>query len=148
MTRPCMGASLEGRGNRACGLCVILFFFFSRDRKLSLPRGGWAIVFLCLCFMYLGLFENLQACDPLFFFFSFFTKWHTKLTLCCNAMSRAVDILSTPVVLLVVLDLWFYPDACWDAFVSCFLFEGNDCLLNERPVTRHMLSRSVFSFAQ
>lgn len=63
-------------------------------------------------------------------------------------MSRAVDILLMPVDLLVVLDLWLYPDACRDAFVSRFQLQGNDCRLNESPVTRRTLSRSVFSFAQ
>lgn len=44
-----------------------------------------------------------------------------------------------PVVLLVILDLWFYPDAGRDAFVSHFKLEGNDCWLNESPVTIHTL---------
>lgn len=69
----------------------------------------------------------------------FFYEMTYKISI---AMSRAVDILLMPVVLLVVLDLWFYPDACRNAFVSNFQLEGNDSQLNERPVTRHMLSCS------
>lgn len=54
-------------------------------------------------------------------------------------MSRATVHLLMPVVLLAVLDLWFYPSAHRDAFVNHFQLEGNDCRLNESPVTIHTL---------
>jgi len=42
-------------------------------------------------------------------------------------MSRAPVALLMPVVLSAVVDLWLYPDARRDAFVSHSQLEGNDC---------------------
>lgn len=59
----------------------------------------------------------------------------------CSIAMQCPEQLLMPVVLLVILDLWFYPDARRDAFVSHFKLERNDCWLNESPVTMHSLAQ-------